>query len=98
MRAGVSEPFDFFLGEMRNGAPIRGMVIIADEAGVVTQFDAAHRGATPRSGDPEAYHAVWVVAARAAMTTARRFAAAGNRASAAYYQRLAKKIRDGEPE
>lgn len=98
MRGGTGEPFDFFLGEMRNGAPVRGMVIVTDGAEAVTQFDVAHRNANPRSGDPNEFHAVYVLATRAAMLTAQHYAALGNWGSAAYYQRLAKKIRDGEPE
>jgi hypothetical protein len=43
-------------------------------------------------------HEMYVLAARAARATAQIFSSSGNRSSAAYYERLAREITDGEPE
>lgn len=98
IRSGKAEPFKFFAGEARTGHPVKGLLITADGWFAAASFDASGRHVDIKSGDPDAYHALYVLASRAATASAQRFAAAGNKASAAYYQRLAKRITDGEPE
>jgi hypothetical protein len=98
IRSGRAEPYKFFSGEVRAGRPVRGLLITEDGWFAAASFDADGRRRDITSGDPNAYHALYVLAARSASASAQRFAAAGNRASATYYQRLAKKIADGEPE
>jgi hypothetical protein len=98
LRSGTAEPYKFFAGEAKGGHPVRGLLITADGWFAAASFDAGGTRRDITSGDPNAYHALYVLAARAATATAQRFAAAGNRGSAGYYQRLAKKITEGEPE
>ena len=98
IRAGSAEPYQFFAGEIHAGRPVRGLLLIGDDWFAAAGFDPDGHRQDIRSGDPNEYHALFVVAAGAAETAARHFAAAGNRSSAAYYHRLAKKIVSGEPE
>jgi hypothetical protein len=99
MRAGAAEPYQFFLGEMHLGLPVRGLLIGPDEDWeIATDFDASHAPTSPRSMEGQDTHALFELSERAARTTARRFAAAGNQGSAVYYEKLAQKIVDGEPE
>jgi hypothetical protein len=98
MRAGSMEPYQFFVGEMRAGVPVRGMLKEADGWEMAAHFDTARAGISPRSWDPKDSHAIYILAARAAQTTAARFSSSGNRNSAAYYERLAREIYHGEPE
>lgn len=98
IRAGSAEPYQFFLGEMHAGAPVRGMLKEADGWEMAAQFDSAAGVVSPRSWEPEAAHATYLLAARAARATAARFSSVGNPGSSAYYERLAQDILDGEPE
>ncbi len=98
IRAGRAEPYRFFAGEARGGRPLRGLIVVDGGFYAAAAFDARGTRQDVTSGDPNEFHALFVLATRAALATAQRFAAAGNRGSAAYYQRLAKQIRDGEPE
>jgi hypothetical protein len=98
IRVGTAEPYQFFLGEMHAGLPVRGMLKQTDGWGMAAHFDAARAVVSPRSWDPRDSHAMYLLAARAARTAARRFATMGNRGSAAYYQKLAQEVTDGEPE
>jgi hypothetical protein len=98
IRSGRAEPYKFFAGEARAGRPVRGLLLTEDGWFAAASFDGNGRHRDITSGDPNAYHALYGLAARAANASAQRFATAGNRASATYYQRLAKKITDGEPE
>lgn len=92
------EPYRFFAGQARAGRPVKGLIVIKDGFYTADSFDAHGTRRDITSGDPTEFHALYVLAARAALATAQRFAAAGNRGSAAYYRRLAKQIHDGEPE
>lgn len=96
LRAGRAEPFQFFFGLMRAGEPVKGLMRVGDGWEDAEHFDA-HRHNVGAS-DQIVFDGLYKLAIRAATATAQRFAAAGNRGSAAYYQRLAKQIRDGEPE
>ncbi len=98
MRAGSAEPYQFFFGEMHAGSPVRGMLKEGGGWEMAARFDAARVAVSPRSWTPEASHAMYVLAARAAQTAARQFASVGNRSSEAYYERLAQDITKGEPE
>jgi hypothetical protein len=98
LRVGMAEPYQFFLGEMHAGMPVRGMLKEADGWEMAAHFDAAQAIVSPRSWDPKDSHAMYLLAARAARTTANRFASSGNHGSAAYYARLAMEVTDGEPE
>jgi len=65
---------------------------------MAAHFDEARAVKSPRSWDPKDSHAMYVPAARAARATATRFSSSGNRNSAAYYERLAREVANGEPE
>lgn len=96
LRIGSGGPFEFFFGEMRGGRPVRGLIRAANGWYPAAAFDARLRAVNPRSWTREQGHGLYLLAARAARATARRFAAAGNRTSAAYYERLAREIVEGE--
>jgi hypothetical protein len=99
MRIGSAEPYKFFVGEMKGGLPVRGLMMLSSDGWeMAAHFDAAGQNQSPRSWDPKDWDAMFALAVRAAHSTAQRFAATGNRPSAAYYDRLAGKIRDGQPE
>lgn len=98
LRAGAAEPYQFFAGAMRAGQPVRGILVTRDAFQVVGRFDLQGRDLSPRSWEPEAHHAVFVLGARASQATASRFKTSGNAGSAAYYRRLSLRIQKGEPE
>lgn len=98
MQAGSAEPYQFFLGEMHAGTPVRGMLKEADGWEMAAHFDEARAVKSPRSWEPKDSHAMYVLAARAARAMAARFSSSGNRSSAAYYERLAQEVTNGEPE
>jgi hypothetical protein len=98
MQAGSAEPYQFFLGEMHSGTPIRGMLKEADGWEMAAHFDEARDVKSPRSWEPKDSHAMYVLAARAARAMAARFSSSGYRSSAAYYGRLAQEVTNGEPE
>lgn len=98
MRAGTAEPYQFFFGEMHAGLPVRGIMKESDGWEMATSFDASRVGVVNRSMEGSESHDMYVLAARAARVTAQIFSSAGNRSSAAYYERLAREITDGEPE
>jgi hypothetical protein len=98
MRAGTAEPYQFFFGEMHAGLPVRGIMKEADGWEMATSFDASRAGVVKRSMEGSESHEMFVLAARAARVTAQIFSSQGNRSSAAYYERLAQQITDGEPE
>lgn len=98
IRAGSAEPYRFFAGEIHAGKPVRGLLLIGEDWFAAAGFAPDGHRQDIWSGDPNEYHALFVMAADAAETAARHFAAVGNRSSAAYYHRLAKKIVSGEPE
>ncbi|MEK6350058.1 MAG: hypothetical protein V4764_21425 [Burkholderia sp.] len=96
MRIGSAEPYEFFLGEMKAGKPVRGLLKMNDGWMVANSFDAASKVQSDNSGRD--FDALWQLGVRAAQATSRRFKDAGNARSAAYYQRLAKAVTDGQPE
>lgn len=96
LRTGRAEPFQFFFGQMHAGEPVKGLMRVRDGWEDAIRFDAHYHNIG--ASDQVAFDALYKLATRAANATAQRFAAAGNRGSAAYYQRLAKQIQDGEPE
>lgn len=98
LRAGTAEPYQFFAGAMQAGQPVRGLLVTPDAFQAVGRFDAQGRDLSPRSWEPQAHHAIFILAARAARATARRFETSNNRSSAAYYRRLALRVEKGEPE
>ncbi len=98
LRIGTHEPFEYFFGAAHAGRPVRGLIKAANGWYAATRFDARMNMVNPRSEDPNEAHATYILAVKATQATARRFAMAGNRGSARYYERLAKQIADGEPE
>ncbi|MBN3723152.1 hypothetical protein G3N92_02990 [Burkholderia sp. Ac-20379] len=98
MRVGTAEPYQFFLGDMKAGRPMRGLMITSTGLEPVEQFDSGLNNATSRSMEGSTSDSLFDLAVNAAHLTAKRFTAAGNRGSAAYYERLAKRVRDSQPE
>ncbi|MBZ6382615.1 hypothetical protein [Sphingomonas sanguinis] len=98
LRIGTHEPFEYFFGAARAGRPVRGLIKAANGWYAAARFDGRMGMVNPRSEDPNEAHATYSLAVKATQATARRFAMAGNRGSARYYERLAKQIADGEPE
>ncbi len=81
---------------MHAGEPVRGLLRVRDGWEDAARFDGEHHNI--ETSNPNEFHALYQLATRAALATSQRFTATGNRRSAAYYQRLAKQIQDGEPE
>lgn len=98
MRVGAAEPYQFFLGDMKAGRPVRGLMLTRTGEERVERFDASLNNASSNSMEGSTTDSLFDLAAKAAHATVQRFAAAGNRTSAAYYERLAKQVLDGRPE
>ncbi|MFV0923086.1 hypothetical protein ACR720_10425 [Sphingomonas parapaucimobilis] len=98
LRIGTGEPYEFFLGEVRAGRPVRGLIKTINGWYPIARFDAHMTAVNPRSWEPRQAHDLYVLAVKSADATGRRFATAGNLGSARYYQRLARQIAEGEPE
>ncbi len=98
MRVGTAQPYRFFLGEMKAGRPVRGLLKV--DGGWQTLGHAIPPSKPEDGIDPVARDndAMFELGARAAQATAKRFSAQGNRQSAAYYERLAREVTDGMPE
>ena len=99
LRTGVAKPFGFFAGRMSAGRPGPGLVIRPDGLFVpAAGFDASGHPLPTDSLRPEQQDRLFALAANAAQATAGRFAQIGDRMSAAYYRKLAARIRNGLPE
>lgn len=99
LRTGSAAPFGFFAGHMTAGRPGAGLIVRPDGLfEVASGFDAAGRPLPTDSLHPERQDAVFKLAAAAARATADRLGRAGNRSSADYYRRLARRITAGQPE
>ncbi len=99
LRVGVRAPFSLFFGRVVAGRPQTGLIMLAsgtmmeirgvDDTGGVIATDGEHLAEQDRA---------WADAAAGARLVARRFAAAGNKGSAAYYARWAHRIETQRPE
>lgn len=99
LRVGDRAPFAFFFGRVAAGRPQTGLVMLASgnmiqirgvtDTGAILSADGEHLPEQDRA---------WADAAAGARLVARRFAAAGNRGSAAYYARWAQRIETQRPE
>jgi hypothetical protein len=99
LRAGSGEPYAFFAGRMGKGRPVQGLLMLRDGLWMAAiRFDAKGRGVSSDGLRPELDDQLFAQARAAALDTAARFRRAGNKASADYYTRLARKIVDGRPE
>lgn len=98
LRLGEGEPYQFFLGRVADGRPVQG-VLRVENAQLMTayRFDGALHVVQPDGLRPRETADVFRTAVAGANATARRFAIAGNRGSAAYYTRLAEQIAGSEP-
>ena len=99
MRFGAAAPYAFFVGRMRTGRPVTGMLINPDglfrpAKGFDSRLEAIDTDGNRRAEQD----AVFALAGRAAEATARRFAAMGNPGSASFYHAMAKRIANGQPE
>lgn len=98
-RAGTGEPYEFFAGRMRGGRLVDGVLVLKSGLMMVAvRFDAARRVVVSDGLRPAEDEAVFRTATAAAQSVARRFAASGNRGSAAYYAALARRIETAPPE
>jgi hypothetical protein len=99
LRAGSGEPYAFFAGRMERGRPVQGLLMLRDGLWMAAiRFDAKARAVSSDGLRPELDDQLFAQARAAALDTAARFRRAGNKASADYYMRLARKIVDGRPE
>ena len=99
LRFGAAAPFAFFVGQMRNGRPVTGMLINPDGLFRPAKGFDSRLGAIDTDGNrPAEQEAVFALAGRAAEATSHRFAAIGNPGSASFYHGMAKRIADGRPE
>lgn len=99
LRAGTGEPFAFFAGRMRAGLPASGLLMLRDGGWIAAvRFDRGLRAVVGNGPQPAQDDRVFAQAVAGARAAAVRFRRAGNAASAAYYDRLARRIVDGRPE
>lgn len=99
LRVGDRAPFSFFFGRATAGRPQTGLIMLRSgnmiqirgitDAGDVLSADGEHLAEQNRA---------WADAAAGARLVARRFTAAGNKGSAAYYARWAQRIETQRPE
>ncbi|WP_206127224.1 hypothetical protein [Burkholderia sp. Ac-20379] len=95
MRIGAAEPYLFFLGEMKAGRPVRGLLKMSGGWMTATRFDSSLKAQSDSDGRDT--DAIFQLGEHAAHATAKRFKDAGNARSAAYYERLAKMVVDSAP-
>ncbi len=94
LRLGTGEPYQFFLGRMADGRPVRGVLKVNGSQVIPAyRFDAEGRGMNPVGNRPEQLTQVFGTGSAGASAAAARFAAAGNMGSAAYYRKLAQDYR-----
>ncbi|RYF10595.1 MAG: hypothetical protein EOO77_21200 [Oxalobacteraceae bacterium] len=99
LRAGVGEPYDFFLGRMSGGRPVDGIIVAHGTEWLAAYGFDARGGIRPApSANGQQFEALFGQAAAAAEATARSMDGAGNRQSARYYRTLAQKVRRALPE
>ena len=95
LRLGTTEPFQFFTGTMKAGRPVRGVLKVnASQLVAAYAFDQWLEAIVPDGNRPVELDATFRTGSAGAAAVARRFAAAGNKASAAYYQRMADHYRE----
>ncbi len=84
---------------MLGGRPVKGLLFRSSRDYMeLTRLDTRGNVVVADGQHPQEQDELWAMAARGARTAAARFTAAGNRASAAYYGRLAYKIEHDRPE
>lgn len=94
LRLGTGEPYQFFLGRMADGRPVQGVLKVNGSQVIAAyRFDAEGRGVNPDGNRPEQLTQVFRTGSAGASAAAARFAAVGNKASAAYYRKLARDYR-----
>lgn len=99
LRVGARAPFSLFFGRVAAGRPQTGLIMLASgnmmqirgvtDTGAVMAADGEHLAEQDRA---------WADAVAGARLVARRFTAAGNKGSAAYYARWAHRIETQRPE
>lgn len=95
LRLGTAEPFQFFTGTMKAGRPVRGVLKVnASQLVAAYAFDQRLEAIVPDGNRPAELDATFRTGSAGAAETARRFAAAGNQASAAFYRRMADQYRE----
>ncbi|RSU61336.1 hypothetical protein BRX36_18115 [Sphingomonas sp. S-NIH.Pt1_0416] len=99
MRAGKAEPYEFFAGRMAGGKLVDGVLLRRDGLMMVAiRFDKNRRVVVSDGLKASEDEDVFRTATASALATSRRFAAQNNLGSAAYYSRLADRIRTAPPE
>ena len=84
---------------MRGGHPVEGVIVLASGLmKVAVRFDATRHAVVSDGLRPSEDEKVFRTATAAATTVSQRFATAGNRSSAAYYAKLAARIKAAPPE
>lgn len=95
LRLGAAEPFQFFMGTMKAGRPVRGVLKVnASQLVAAYSFDQRLEAIVPDGNRPAELDETFRTCSAGAAAAARRFAAAGNKASAAYYRRMADQYRE----
>jgi hypothetical protein len=99
LRVGARAPFAFFFGRVVAGRPQTGLIMLSSGNMMEIRGVTASGAVLPTDGEniPEQDRA-WDDAAAGARLVARRFAAARNPGSSAYYARWAHKIETQRPE
>lgn len=99
LRVGVRPPFGLFFGRVVTGRPQTGLIMLSSGNMMEIRGVTATGGIIPTDGENMAEQdRAWADAAAGARLVARRFTAAGNRGSAAYYARWAHRIETERPE
>lgn len=99
LRAGTGEPYAFSVGRMRRRMPVHALLMLRSGNRMVPAgFDAALHAISQDCLHTEQDDLVFKDAEPAARATADRFRGASNPASAAQYERLARRIVDRRPE
>ena len=99
LRGGTGEPHFFFVGRMRRRMPAHALLMLRSGNRMVPAgFDAALHAISQDCLHTEQDDLVFKDAEAAARATADRFRGASNPASAAQYERLARRIVDRRPE
>lgn len=99
LRAGARAPFAFFYGRVTAGKPQTGLLLRPDRSYTDVRGLTPTGDVLPADGEHIAEQdRAWADAAAGARLVARKFAAAGNAGSAAYYNHEAHRIETERPE
>jgi hypothetical protein len=96
LRMGNDDRLTLFLGRMHAGRPVAGLLDAGPSLSVAKAFTRTGVAIEPDGNVPAEKTAVFALARRAALATARWLAARGNRASAAWYRDKADYTRQSE--